>query len=43
MAKQTMLMKGIFTFENAAHAPAFEHFEAFTEIMNEIILPETYK
>jgi proline iminopeptidase len=36
-------IKRTFTFENAAHAPAFEHFEAFTEIMNEIILPETYK
>lgn len=36
-------IKRIFTFENAAHAPAFEHFESFTQIMNEIILPETYK
>ncbi len=35
-------IKRIFTFENAAHAPAFEHFEAFTQIMKETILPETY-
>ncbi|MFL7839266.1 MAG: alpha/beta fold hydrolase [Candidatus Promineifilaceae bacterium] len=36
-------IKQKFTFENAAHAPAFEHFESFTQIMTEIILPETYK
>ncbi|MFO7681218.1 MAG: alpha/beta hydrolase [Chloroflexota bacterium] len=35
-------IKRIFTFENAAHAPAFEHFEAFTDIMTETVLPETY-
>ena len=35
--------KRMFTFENAAHAPAFEHFAAFTQIMNETVLPETYK
>jgi pimeloyl-ACP methyl ester carboxylesterase len=36
-------IKRIFTFENAAHAPAFEHFETFTKIMSETILPETYE
>jgi proline iminopeptidase len=36
-------VKRIFTFENAAHAPAFEHFESFTTIMSETILPETYE
>lgn len=35
-------IKRIYTFENSAHAPAFEHFEAFTAIMTETILPETY-
>jgi proline iminopeptidase len=35
-------IKRIFTFENSAHAPAFEHFEAFTNIMMETVLPETY-
>ena len=35
-------IKRIFTFENAAHAPAFEHFETFTQIMTETVLPETY-
>jgi proline iminopeptidase len=35
-------IKRLFTFDNAAHAPAFEHFEAFTDIMTETILPETY-
>lgn len=35
-------IKRIYTFENAAHAPAFEHFEAFTQIMTETVLPETY-
>ncbi|MFN2163355.1 MAG: alpha/beta fold hydrolase [Candidatus Promineifilaceae bacterium] len=36
-------IKRIFTFENAAHAPAFEHFDSFTRIMRETILPETYE
>lgn len=31
-----------FTFENAAHSVAFEQFEAFSKIMIETILPETY-
>jgi len=31
-----------FTFENAAHSVAFEQFEAFSKIMTETILPETY-
>lgn len=35
-------IKRIYTFENSAHAPAFEHFEAFTDIMTETVLPETY-
>lgn len=35
-------IKHMFTFENAAHAPAFEYFEAFTDMMTETILPETY-
>lgn len=35
-------IKRIYTFENSAHAPAFEHFEAFTDIMTETALPETY-
>jgi proline iminopeptidase len=35
-------IKRILTFENSAHAPAFEHFEAFTNIMTETVLPETY-
>lgn len=35
-------IKRIFTFENAGHAPAFEHFEAFSDIMTETILPESY-
>ncbi|MFN2137953.1 MAG: alpha/beta fold hydrolase [Candidatus Promineifilaceae bacterium] len=35
--------KRLFALENAAHAPAFEQFEAFTRIMNETILPETYE
>lgn len=34
--------KDIFSFENAGHAPAFEHFEAFHEILTNTILPETY-
>jgi proline iminopeptidase len=36
-------IKRIFTFENAAHAPAFEHVEAFTDIMTKTVLPETYR
>ncbi len=35
-------VKRIFTFENAAHAVAFEQFEAFHRIMLDTILPETY-
>lgn len=34
--------KRIYTFENAAHATAFEQFEAFQQIMVETVLPETY-
>lgn len=35
-------IKRIYTFENAAHAPAFEQCEAFTAIMTETVLPESY-
>jgi hypothetical protein len=35
-------IKRIYTFDNSAHAPAFEHYEAFTRIMTGTILPETY-
>jgi hypothetical protein len=35
-------IKRMFAFENSAHAPAFEHFEAFHQIMVETVLPETY-
>jgi pimeloyl-ACP methyl ester carboxylesterase len=35
-------LKRIYTFENAAHAVAFEQFEAFQKIMVETVLPETY-
>ncbi len=35
-------IKRIYTFENSAHAPAFEHFAAFTDIMTGTVLPETY-
>lgn len=35
-------LKRIYTFENAAHAVAFEQFEAFQQIMVETVLPETY-
>lgn len=35
-------LKRIYTFENAAHATAFEQFEAFQQLMTEVILPETY-
>ncbi|GAB4227841.1 MAG: hypothetical protein Kow00121_56640 [Elainellaceae cyanobacterium] len=31
-----------FVFENAAHSVAFEQFEALSQLMVEIILPETY-
>jgi hypothetical protein len=35
-------IKRIYTFENAAHATAFEQFEAFQQMMTEVVLPETY-
>lgn len=35
-------IKRIFSFENAAHAVAFEQFEAFRLILKDTILPETY-
>ncbi len=35
-------IKRMFTFENAAHAVAFEQFEAFHQILKDTILPETY-
>jgi proline iminopeptidase len=35
--------KRIFSFENAAHAVAFEQYEAFHKVLLEIILPETYR
>jgi pimeloyl-ACP methyl ester carboxylesterase len=34
--------KRIFSFENAAHAVAFEQFEAFHALMLDTVLPETY-
>lgn len=34
--------KRLFSFENAAHAVAFEQFEAFGRIMTGTVLPETY-
>ncbi len=34
-------IKRLYTFENSAHAPAFEHFEDFTRIMREEVVPET--
>jgi proline iminopeptidase len=34
--------KQLFTFENAAHAVAFEQFEEVHKIMTETVLPETY-
>jgi len=34
--------KRVFSFENAAHAVAFEEYEAFHRILLETILPETY-
>jgi proline iminopeptidase len=36
-------IKRIFTFQNAAHAVAFEQFQAFHRIMLETIVPETYR
>lgn len=41
-AKLDAPIKRTFTFENAGHAVVFEQFEAFTEIMRNTILPETY-
>lgn len=35
-------IKRIYTYENAGHAPAFEQFEAFQQIMTNTVLPETY-
>lgn len=35
-------LKRIYTFEDAAHAVAFEQFEAFQEIMTDVVLEETY-
>jgi len=32
-----------FTFENSSHSVVFEQFEAFSKIMTETILPETYQ
>jgi pimeloyl-ACP methyl ester carboxylesterase len=34
--------KRMFSFDNAAHAVAFEQYEAFHKIMLETVLPETY-
>jgi pimeloyl-ACP methyl ester carboxylesterase len=34
--------KRLFSFEEAAHAVAFEQFEAFHRIMTGTVLPETY-
>lgn len=34
-------IKRLYTFEDSAHAPAFEHFEDFTRLMRTEILPET--
>ncbi|MEB3179410.1 MAG: alpha/beta hydrolase [Nostocaceae cyanobacterium] len=34
--------KQMFTFENAAHSVVFEQFEAFSRMMSETILPQTY-
>jgi len=36
-------LKRMFSFENAAHAVAFEQYEAFHTILVETILPETYE
>ena len=35
-------IKRLFAFENAAHAVAFEQYEAFHQILLDTILPETY-
>jgi pimeloyl-ACP methyl ester carboxylesterase len=35
-------IKRIYIFDNAAHAVAFEQFEAFQQIMRDTVLPETY-
>jgi proline iminopeptidase len=35
--------KQIFTFENAGHSVVFEQFEAFSQIMQNTILPDTYR
>ena len=35
-------IKRMFSFENAAHAVAFEQYEAFHQILLDTILPETY-
>jgi hypothetical protein len=34
--------KHSYVIENSGHATAFEGFEEFTRIMNEVVLPETY-
>ncbi|MCO6451107.1 MAG: alpha/beta hydrolase [Caldilineales bacterium] len=36
-------IKRMFSFENAAHAVAFEQYEAFHKILLDTILPETYR
>jgi len=36
-------LKRMFSFENAAHAVAFEQYEAFHKILVDTILPETYE
>ena len=35
-------IKRLYTFEESGHAPAFEQFEDFGQIMRENILSETY-
>lgn len=35
-------IKRLYSFEDSAHAPAFEHFVDLHRIMNEVVLPETY-
>jgi pimeloyl-ACP methyl ester carboxylesterase len=35
--------KGLYSYENAAHAVAFEQFEEFHRIMMETVVPETYR
>lgn len=34
--------KRVYTFENAGHSVAFEQFEAFSRILNDTVVPETY-